>query len=109
MQYPGCSMSSDKKVAASSPRSPRHHRAGSHCPPPGRDPSLIPGGYQMTYTGALRWTPAQQKASVARLSKCDPDKVPDSKRIAPESRRANELVSSYQWNAGGQTIHGFKY
>ena len=89
-----------------SPGCPRRRaRSG----PTARDPSQIPGGYQITYTGLLRWTPAQQKACVERLARYAPGRVPESKRKTPDIRKRQGLATSYQWQSGGNRTHGFIY
>ena len=69
-----------------------------------------PGGYQLTYTGVLRQSAQNQKRSVERLASIPANLVPENRRVVPsENKQRHGLTLSYQWTAGGKTVHGFMW
>ena len=75
-----------------------------------RQSTATPGGFQYTYTGVLRQSATDQKKSVQRLASVPPSKVPENKRMVPaETKQRHGLTISYQWSAGGKTVHGFMW
>ena len=74
------------------------------------DMSRLTSGLQLTYTGVYRMSPAEQRRSVDRLSRYNPDRVPpESARTVSSVRQRWGLTLSYQWAAGGSRLDGFVF
>ena len=70
-------------------------------------PPKLVAGHQLMYLGTLRWSSAEQRASVDRLSRVTPRQAPDNQRVLTADQKTQGLPIAYQWRAGGNPTQGF--